>query len=38
MKKVLLGIGLSALMTMTIVNVGKIVKDRKDGVIDQIEE
>ena len=38
MKKVLLGIGLSALMTATIVNVGKIVKNRTDGVINQIEE
>lgn len=38
MKKILLGMGLSALLTATIVNVGKIVKDRKDGVINQIEE
>ena len=38
MKKILLGMGLSALLTATIVNVGKIVKDRKDGVINQTEE
>ena len=38
MKKILLGMGLSALITATIVNVGKIVKNRKDGVIDRTEE
>ena len=38
MKKILLGMGLSALITATIVNVGKIVKNRTDGVIDQTEE
>jgi hypothetical protein len=30
MKKVLLGIGLSALMTVAIVEIGKIVKNRTD--------
>ena len=38
MRKILLGMGLSALLTATIVNVGKIVKNRKDVVAEQTEE